>query len=89
MKFYQDLSSKTLERRAEQIPRLIQERKKGNIAYFVLDKLIIHQRKTGLSIMKMMAPSSHSIAYVSSLKSKFCCVERSFQLFSNYFLSQE
>ena len=44
MKFYQDLSSKTLERRAEQIPRLIQERKKGNIAYFVLDKLIIHQR---------------------------------------------
>ena len=41
-KFYQDLSSKSLERRAEQIPRLIQERKKGNIAYFVLDKLIIH-----------------------------------------------
>ena len=44
MKFYQDLSSKTLERRAEQIPRLIQERKKGNIAYFVFNKLIIHQR---------------------------------------------
>ena len=44
MKFYQGLSSKTLERRAEQIPRLIQERRKGSIAYFVLDKLIIHQR---------------------------------------------
>ena len=44
MKFYQDLSSKTFERHPEQIPRLIQERKKGNIAYFVLDKLIIHER---------------------------------------------
>ena len=44
MKFYQDLSSKTLERHAEQIPRLIQISKEGNIAYFVLDKLIIHER---------------------------------------------
>ena len=43
MKFYHYLSSKSLEQRAEQIPRFIQERKKGNIAYFVLDKLIIHE----------------------------------------------
>ena len=37
IKFCQDLSSRTLQRRAEKIPQLIRERKKGNIAYLVLD----------------------------------------------------
>ena len=44
IKFCQDLSSKTLQRRAEKIPQLIRERKKGNIAYLVLDRLVVQER---------------------------------------------
>ena len=36
IKFFQDLSSRTLKKRAEKIPDLIRERKKGKIAYFIL-----------------------------------------------------
>lgn len=48
--FYPDLSPRTLQRRADQIPDLIQARKEGKVAYFVLDKLIIknsrfHERR--------------------------------------------
>ena len=42
--FFQDLLG-TLQRRADQIPKLIAERKKGNTAYFIMDKLVIHDRK--------------------------------------------
>ena len=45
VRFFQDLSSRTLQRRAEKIPKLIQERKKGNVAYFVLDRLVVHESK--------------------------------------------
>ena len=37
IKFCQDLSSRTLQRQAVKIPQLIRERKKGDIAYLVLD----------------------------------------------------
>ena len=43
IKFCQDLSSRTLQRRAEKIPQLIRERKKGNIAYLVLDRLVVQE----------------------------------------------
>ena len=48
--FYPDLSPRTLQRCADQIPDLIQARKEGKVAYFVLDKLIIknsrfHERR--------------------------------------------
>ena len=36
--FFQDLSARTLQRRADQIPKLIAERKKGNTAYLIMDK---------------------------------------------------
>ena len=45
IRFFQDLSAKTLQRRADQILKLIAERKKGNTACFIMDKLVINDRK--------------------------------------------
>ena len=45
IRFYQDLSTRTLEKRAQKIPDLIAEKKRGNTAYLVLDKLIIKRPK--------------------------------------------
>ena len=42
--FFPDLSQRTLQRHADQIPALIQARKEGEEAYFILDKLIIKNR---------------------------------------------
>ena len=36
---------RTFQRRADQIPKLIAETKKGNTAYFIMDKLAVHDRK--------------------------------------------
>ena len=41
VKLYQDLSSRTLERRAELIPELLRIRKQGKTAFLVLDKLVV------------------------------------------------
>ena len=43
IRFYQDLSIRTLERRAQKIPDLIAERKRRNTAYLVLDKLVVKE----------------------------------------------
>ena len=43
--FLHDLSKRTLERRQELIPEMLEARKQGKIAYMVMDKLIIHDRK--------------------------------------------
>ena len=43
--FLDDLSKRTLERRQELIPEMLEARKQGKIAYMVMDKLIIHDRK--------------------------------------------
>ena len=45
IRFFQDLSARTLQTRADQIPKLIAERKKGNTAYFIMDKLVVYNRK--------------------------------------------
>ena len=45
IRFYQDLSTRTLEKRAQKIPDLIAEKKRGNTAYLVLDKLVIKRPK--------------------------------------------
>ena len=42
--FYPDLAKRTLQRRAEDIPRLVAERKKGKIAYFIMDKLVVRDK---------------------------------------------
>ena len=42
--FFPDLSQRSLQRRKDQIPELIQARKEGKIAYFKLDKLIVNNR---------------------------------------------
>ena len=47
IKFFQDLSSRTLKKRAEKIPDLIRERKKGKITYFILDRLIVREKNEG------------------------------------------
>lgn len=46
IKFLNDFSARTLERRADKIPQLIEARKQGKIAYFVMDKLIIKSRSS-------------------------------------------
>ena len=43
--FLHDLSKRTLERRQELIPEMLEARKQGKIAYMVMDKLIIHDRR--------------------------------------------
>ena len=43
--FLHNLSKRTLERRQELIPEMLEARKQGKIAYVVMDKLIIHDRK--------------------------------------------
>ena len=43
--FYADMAKRTLDRRTEQIPDLIEERKKGTIAYFVMDQLVVRDKK--------------------------------------------
>ena len=42
--FFPDLSKRTLQRHADQIPLMIQACKEGKDAYFVLDKLIIKEK---------------------------------------------
>lgn len=41
IRLVQDLSGKTLARRKEKIPQLVEARAKGKIAYFVMDRLVI------------------------------------------------
>ena len=38
---YRALAKRTLQRRAEDIHRLVAERKKGKIAYFIMEKLVV------------------------------------------------
>ena len=38
------LAKRTLQRRGEDIPRFVAERKKGKIAYFIVDKLVVRDR---------------------------------------------
>ena len=45
--FYPDYARCMLNRRAEKIPRLLAERKKGNIAYFVMDELVVKLKPPG------------------------------------------
>ena len=45
VQFYPDFAQKkTLQRRASQIPKLPEEWKKGKVAYFVIDQLIIKDK---------------------------------------------
>ena len=42
--FHPDLAKRTLQRRAEEIPRLVAQCKKGKIAYFIMDKLVVRDK---------------------------------------------
>ena len=42
--FYPDLAKRTLQRRDEDIPRLVADRKQGKIAYFIMDKLVMRDK---------------------------------------------
>ena len=44
IRFVYDLSQRTLQKRKNQIPEMLNARKKGKIAYFVMDKLIIKSK---------------------------------------------
>ena len=54
--FYPDMAKRTLDRRTEQIPDLIEERKKGKIAYFVMDQLVVRDKEEprDLSLMVLV-----------------------------------
>ena len=43
--FLNDFLQRTLEKRAENIPRMLEERKKGNMAFLYMDKLIVYENK--------------------------------------------
>ena len=43
--FLNDFSQRTLEKRAENIPKMLEERKKGNVAFLHMDKLIVYENK--------------------------------------------
>ena len=43
--FYLDMAKRTLDRRTELIPDFIEERKKGKIAYFVMDQLVVRDKE--------------------------------------------
>ena len=44
VRFLADLSRRTLDKREAQVPMLLDARKKGKVAYFVLDKLVIKDK---------------------------------------------
>ena len=44
VQFYPDFAKRTLQRRASQIAKLLEERKKGKVAYFVMDQLIVRDK---------------------------------------------
>eukprot|EP00112_Aurelia_sp_Birch-Aquarium-sp1_P002018 Seg1220.2 transcript_id=Seg1220.2/GoldUCD/mRNA.D3Y31 product="LINE-1 type transposase domain-containing protein 1" protein_id=Seg1220.2/GoldUCD/D3Y31 len=44
IKFFPDLSQRTLEKRERLVPQLLDARKHGKIAYFVLDKLVVKEK---------------------------------------------
>ena len=44
VKFVQDLSHLVLDRRQDQVPKMLEARSKGKVAYFVCDRLIIKYR---------------------------------------------
>ena len=43
--FVNDFSQRTLEKRAENISKMLEERKKGNVAFLHMDKLIVYEKK--------------------------------------------
>ena len=45
--FLEDYSQRTLERRRMQIPKLIEARKRGKLAFFAMDRLIIKDKPPG------------------------------------------
>ncbi len=45
MKFLEDFSSRTLEKRKSLIPKLEEARKAGKIAYFVADRLVVKDNR--------------------------------------------
>lgn len=53
---FDDISSETRRKQKEQLPRLIDAKKQGKIAYFVLDKLIIKSRT---NTVDAKSPSQH------------------------------
>ena len=57
VKFVADYAKRTLDRRREKVPQLIEARKKGKIAYFVMDKLMIRD--------KPLEPSASSESEIS------------------------
>ena len=45
VRFLADLSSRTIQKRSDQVPKLLEARRQGKVAFFVLDKLIIKDKK--------------------------------------------
>ena len=44
VQFRNDFSKGTLEKRAEKIPKMLKERRKGKIAFLIMDKLVVYEK---------------------------------------------
>ena len=62
VQFRNDFSKITLEKRAEKIPKMLEERRKGKIAFLIMDKLVVYEkpkpskRDRGASIESGLGP---------------------------------
>ena len=45
IQFMNDLTRRTLDRRAEKIPQMLEHRKNGKTAFMIMDKLIVYDQK--------------------------------------------
>lgn len=57
IKFVADVSQRVLDRRHEQIPKLVQARENGKLAYFVLDRLVVKDKPPDVRRKSSKMPS--------------------------------
>ena len=60
VKFLNDFSQRTLQKRREQIPKMLEERKKGNTAFLIMDKLVIYEKTRNRKSVRQSLNSNSS-----------------------------
>ena len=90
VQFYPDFAKRTLQRRASQIPKLLEERKKGKVAYFVMDQLIVKDKPPDINHLTWIVVETESrnviIIPIVPLYLIFTADIWSISLFVNYFM---
>ena len=62
IKFVDDFSQRTLAKRNSQIPEMLEARKRGKLAYFVVDKLVIRNKPPGPNGTRKKTPELNTNA---------------------------